>query len=79
LLNGPFAHVANGVTFFDRKVAFDLKMELDKGPVPGVTRPQIMDALDARTSQLRIPTKPAMHSNLKPATYTDLKPATVPI
>jgi hypothetical protein len=28
---------------------------------------------------LRIPTKPAMHSNLKPATYTDLKPATVPI
>ena len=29
--------------------------------------------------KLRIPTKPAMHSNLKPATYTDLKPATVPI
>jgi len=29
--------------------------------------------------ELRIPTKPAMHSNLKPATYTDLKPATVPI
>jgi hypothetical protein len=28
---------------------------------------------------MRIPTKPAMHSNLKPATYTDLKPATVPI
>ena len=28
---------------------------------------------------VRIPTKPAMHSNLKPATYTDLKPATVPI
>ena len=28
---------------------------------------------------LRIPTKPAMHSNLKSATYTDLKPATVPI
>jgi len=30
-------------------------------------------------TMLRIPTKPAMHSNLKPATYTDLKPATVPI
>jgi hypothetical protein len=30
-------------------------------------------------SSLRIPTKPAMHSNLKPATYTDLKAATVPI
>ena len=28
---------------------------------------------------VRIPTKPAMHSNLKSATYTDLKPATVPI
>jgi hypothetical protein len=30
-------------------------------------------------AKVRIPTKPAMHSNLKPATYTDLKPATVPI
>ena len=29
--------------------------------------------------ELRIPTKPAMHSNLKPATYSDLKPASVPI
>jgi hypothetical protein len=29
--------------------------------------------------ELRIPTKPAMHSNLKPATRSDLKPATVPI
>jgi hypothetical protein len=28
---------------------------------------------------LRIPMKPAMHSNLKPATRSDLKPATVPI
>jgi hypothetical protein len=33
----------------------------------------------AEKAMLRIPTKPAMHSNLKPATYTDLKPATVPI
>jgi len=31
------------------------------------------------SSRLRIPTKPAMHSNLKPATYPDLKPAGVPI
>jgi hypothetical protein len=30
-------------------------------------------------AELRIPTKPAMHSNLKPATYSDLKPASVPI
>ncbi|WP_342395037.1 outer membrane protein [Rhodoblastus sphagnicola] len=29
--------------------------------------------------ELRIPTKPAMHSNMKPATYSDLKPASVPI
>jgi hypothetical protein len=28
---------------------------------------------------LRIPTKPAMHSNMKPATYSDPKPATIPI
>ena len=28
---------------------------------------------------VRIPTKPAMHSNLKPATCSDLKPAGVPI
>jgi hypothetical protein len=34
-------------------------------------------ALDADT--MRIPTKPAMHSDLKPATDSDLKPARVPI
>jgi hypothetical protein len=28
---------------------------------------------------LRVPTKPAMHSNLKPATYSDVQPAGVPI
>ncbi len=40
-------------------------------------------AIDAATLvasvALRIPTKPAMHSNLKPATYSDAKPAGVPI
>ena len=30
----------------------------------------------ARIYTLRIPTKPAMHSNSKPAGYSDLKPAT---
>jgi hypothetical protein len=30
-------------------------------------------------SELRIPMKPAMHSNLKPATCSDPKPAGVPI
>ena len=29
--------------------------------------------------RLRIPTKPAMHSNRNPATCSDLKPARVPI
>ena len=29
------------------------------------------------TYQLRVPTKPAMHSNLKPAGYSDRKPATL--
>ncbi|KAF0120688.1 MAG: hypothetical protein FD148_3448, partial [Methylocystaceae bacterium] len=28
---------------------------------------------------VRIPTKPAMHSNMKPATYSNPKPAGVPI
>ena len=28
--------------------------------------------------KVRIPTKPAMHSNLKPATRSDLKPARFP-
>ena len=30
-------------------------------------------------AHVRIPTKPAMHSNMKPATYSDPKPAGVPI
>jgi len=30
-------------------------------------------------NSVRIPTKPAMHSNLKPATCSDPKPAAIPI
>jgi transposase len=33
----------------------------------------------ALADDLRIPTKPAMHSNRKPATDSDLKPAGIPI
>ena len=33
--------------------------------------------VDGNTIQVRVPTKPAMHSNLKPAGYSDLKPATL--
>jgi hypothetical protein len=29
--------------------------------------------------QMRIPTKPARHSNMKPATRSEMKPAMVPI
>jgi len=32
-----------------------------------------------RELSVRIPTKPARHSNLKPATRSELKPARVPI
>jgi hypothetical protein len=35
--------------------------------------------LRALVSCVRIPTKPARHSNLKPATHSDAKPAGVPI
>ncbi|WP_026440849.1 hypothetical protein [Acidocella facilis] len=34
---------------------------------------------NAMAIRLRIPTKPAMHSNLNPATDSELKPASVPI
>ena len=34
---------------------------------------------DRAVRYLRLPTKPAMHSNMKPATYSDPKPAGVPI
>jgi hypothetical protein len=39
---------------------------------------QIM-AASTNLPTVRIPTKPAMHSNLKPATCSDPKPAGVPI
>jgi hypothetical protein len=32
-----------------------------------------------RHRMVRIPTKPAMHSNMKPATRSEMKPAMVPI
>ncbi len=33
----------------------------------------------ALNAGMRIPMKPAMHSNLKPATHSEMKPARVPI
>jgi hypothetical protein len=38
-----------------------------------------MSYADLANSEVRIPTKPAMHSNLKPATCSDAKPAGIPI
>jgi hypothetical protein len=38
-----------------------------------------LEDVDLAVIGLRIPTKPAMHSNLKPATYSDAKPAGIPI
>ena len=35
------------------------------------------DGPDRQEDQVRVPTKPAMHSNLKPAGYSDRKPATL--
>jgi hypothetical protein len=37
------------------------------------------NAANAEFDIVRIPTKPAMHSNMKPATYSNPKPAGVPI
>jgi hypothetical protein len=42
-------------------------------------QPQLERIIHGAVAPVRIPTKPAMHSNMKPATYSDLKPASVPI
>ena len=39
-------------------------------------RPVSLDCIRHHPVRMRIPTKPAMHSNSKPAGYSDLKPAT---
>jgi hypothetical protein len=38
-----------------------------------------LEELETAATEVRIPTKPATHSNRKPATDSDLKPAGVPI
>jgi hypothetical protein len=40
--------------------------------------PDYLLSVEDKYRWVRIPTKPAMHSNLKPATRSDLKPAGVP-
>ena len=47
--------------------------------LPAAARAALTALIAALDAELRIPTKPAMHSNLKPATCSDLKPAGVPI
>ena len=55
--------------------------ELDEFLIQHTGNGLVRSSAEAKTgrARVRIPTKPAMHSNLKPATYTDLKAATVPI
>jgi hypothetical protein len=40
---------------------------------------ELIRAMRFAFANVRIPTKPAMHSNTKPAAHSDLKPASVPI
>ncbi|MFZ0713455.1 MAG: hypothetical protein WAN02_04485, partial [Mycobacterium sp.] len=42
-------------------------------------RAGVVMSSQASSAGLRIPTKPATHSNRKPATDSDLKPAGIPI
>ena len=45
-----------------------------------IVRGSVEETLNALLdAEVRIPTKPAMHSNLKPATCSDAKPAGIPI
>jgi transposase len=73
----------NDARKLDHKTLEELRIRVVKRVQEGES-PEVLAkvlGLDRTTvyGWLRIPTKPAMHSNLKPATYTDLKPATVPI
>ena len=44
-----------------------------------MTKRPAAEEVAQKRQPLRIPTKPAMHSNRKPATNSDLKPARIPI
>jgi hypothetical protein len=65
--------VGNAVISMDDRVRNDL-LQGCRADRAGPLYPSARDRRD-----VRIPTKPAMHSNVKPATCSDLKPAGVPI
>jgi VCBS repeat-containing protein len=54
---------SSGHTYLGGTAGVTLDSGRNRDPVPDV----------------RIPTKPAMHSNMKPATHSETKPATIPI
>ena len=53
------------------------KRTLDKLGIPRATFYRWYDRYREGGPEVRVPTKPAMHSNLKPAGYSDRKPATL--
>jgi ATP-dependent DNA ligase len=65
-----------GTTMRDEVLA-DLRRRLE--PLARTTMPLSMPPTRKTRFGLRIPTKPATHSNRKPATDSDLKPAGIPI
>ncbi|MDF2119103.1 hypothetical protein PY365_26385 [Roseiarcaceae bacterium H3SJ34-1] len=55
-------------------------LEIDKAMTDNCTGCNVPEWLEPLArGRLRIPTKPAMHSNRKPATYSNMKPARIPI
>jgi hypothetical protein len=76
-----------------RSTHFTLRGNVGRDAIEWIKTDAVFDALDLQRLQptptragfaifefeVRIPTKPATHSNRKPATDSDLKPAGVPI
>jgi hypothetical protein len=63
----------------DADLADHIRREIEASDFHGEGYRKIWARLRVGGVRLRIPTKPATHSNRKPATDSDLKPAGVPI
>ena len=57
----------------------ETKLAIERAIKAMQLRPSIAQYTKRSAAHVRIPTKPAMHSNLKPATCSDAKPAGIPI
>ena len=85
--SGLLFHHSTRVYLFDALTGMRKKLKFDPGLLyVGAMFHDIAPHRDVSQFKIsglrltvRIPTKPAMHSNMKPATYSDLKPASVPI